>query len=96
MNVSLGSDILILDAWLRSKLPAGDFAPLVGLSLHTLRTWKARFAEHGPADLDDKPLGRPSGSPLPEATKWAVLLLKEQRRTRIPPKAASAGVGPAR
>jgi hypothetical protein len=29
--------LLILDAWLRSKLPAGEFAPLVGLSLHTLR-----------------------------------------------------------
>jgi transposase InsO family protein len=70
--------LLILDAWLRSKLPAGDFAPLVGLSLHTLRTWKARFAEHGPAGLDDKPLGRPSGSRLSEATKRAVLLLKEQ------------------
>ena len=32
--------LLILDSWLRSKLPAGDFAPLVGLSLHTLRAWK--------------------------------------------------------
>jgi hypothetical protein len=29
--------LLILDSWLRSKLPAGDFAPLVGISLHTLR-----------------------------------------------------------
>ena len=70
--------LLILDSWLRSKLPAGDFAPLVGLSLHTLRAWKARFAEHGPAGLDDKPLGRPMGSRLPEATKRAILLMKEE------------------
>ena len=70
--------LLILDSWLRSKLPAGDFAPLVGLSLHTLRAWKQRFEEQGPAGLDDRPLGRPSGSRLPEATKRAILLMKEQ------------------
>ena len=70
--------LLILDSWLRSKLPAGDFAPLVGLSMHTLRAWKARFSEAGPAGLDDKPLGRPSGSRLSEATRRAILLLKEQ------------------
>jgi hypothetical protein len=45
--------LLILDSWLRSKLPAGDFAPLVGISMHTLRAWKARFEEQGPAGLDD-------------------------------------------
>ncbi|MBZ0149898.1 MAG: DDE-type integrase/transposase/recombinase, partial [Planctomycetes bacterium] len=72
--------LLILDAWLRSKLPAGDFAPLVGISLHTLRAWKARFAELGPAGLDDKPLGRPAGSRLSEATKRAILLMKEEHR----------------
>ena len=70
--------LLILDSWLRSKLPAGDFAPLVGLSLHTLRAWKQRFEELGPAGLDDKPLGRPGGSRLSEATKRAILLMKEQ------------------
>ena len=70
--------LLILDSWLRSKLPAGDFAPLVGLSMHTLRAWKARFAEFGPAGLDDKPQGRPAGSRLSEATKRAILLMKEQ------------------
>ena len=70
--------LLILDTWLRSKLPAGDFAPLVGISRWTLLGWKARFEEHGPAGLDDKPFGRPCGSRLPEATKRSVLLLKEQ------------------
>ena len=70
--------LLILDSWLRSKLPAGDFAPLVGLSLHTLRAWKQRFEEQGPAGLDDKPQGRPMGSRLPEATKRAILMMKEQ------------------
>jgi hypothetical protein len=28
--------LLVLDAWRRSGLPAGDFAPLVGVSKHTL------------------------------------------------------------
>src|SRR5262245_50435425 len=35
--------LLILDAWKRSGLPAGDFAPLVGLSRYTLYAWKKRF-----------------------------------------------------
>ena len=70
--------LLILDSWLRSKLPAADFAPLVGISLHTLRKWKARFEELGPAGLDDKPLGRPTGSRLSETTRRAILLMKEQ------------------
>jgi transposase InsO family protein len=72
--------LLILDSWLRSKLPAGDFAPLVGISLHTLRAWKARFAEFGPAGLDDKPMGRPMGSRLSEATKRAILMMKEEHK----------------
>lgn len=70
--------LLILDSWLRSKLPAGDFAPLVGLSVHTLYAWKARFAELGPAGLDDKPAGPPPGSRLSDAVKRAILMLKEQ------------------
>lgn len=70
--------LLILDTWLRSKLPAGDFAPLVGVSKHTLCAWKARFEEQGPAGLDDRPMGRPAGSRVPEATRRSILLLKEQ------------------
>ena len=70
--------LLVLDSWLRSKLPAGDFAPLVGISMHTLRAWKARFEEQGPAGLDDKPMGRPMGSRLSEATRRSILLMKEQ------------------
>jgi hypothetical protein len=31
--------LLLLDTWLRSGLPAGDFAPLVGVSKHTLYLW---------------------------------------------------------
>jgi len=69
---------LVLDSWLRSKLPAGDFAPLVGLTSHTLYAWKHRFTEFGPAGLDDKPKGRAPGSRLSEATKRAILLLKEE------------------
>src|SRR5262249_39891896 len=40
---------LILDTWLRSKLPASDFSELMGLSAHTLYAWKRRFEELGPA-----------------------------------------------
>jgi transposase InsO family protein len=67
---------LILDTWLRSKLPAKDFAPLVGVSKHSLYAWKKRFETDGPAGLEDSPRRR-TGSGLSEATKRAILLLKE-------------------
>ena len=44
--------LLILDTWLRSKLPATEFARIVGLSQHTLYAWKRRFEELGPSGLD--------------------------------------------
>jgi transposase InsO family protein len=69
--------LLILDAWIRSGLPASDFAPLVGISKHTLYAWKKRFEEHGPAGLTDQPRGAPDGSKLPEVTKRTILLLKQ-------------------
>ncbi len=69
--------LLILDAWQRSGLPAADFAPLVGLSRHTLYAWKQRFEQHGPAGLLDQPLGAPAGSRLPELTRRTILLLKQ-------------------
>jgi transposase len=67
----------VLDSWLRSRLPAGDFAPLVGISKHTLYAWKKKFDQQGPAGLEDKPHGGPSGSRLPEVTRRAILMLKE-------------------
>src|SRR6516164_5528352 len=69
--------LLILDSWSRSGLPAGDFAPLVGLSKHTLSAWKKRFDQLGPAGLTDQPRGVSSGSKLPELTKRTILLLKQ-------------------
>src|SRR5262245_2972538 len=66
-----------LDAWRRSGLPAGAFAPLVGVSRHTLHAWKKRFDEQGPAGLADKPKGTPAGSRLPEVTRRTILMLKE-------------------
>ncbi len=69
--------LLILDAWRRSGLPAGDFAPLVGISKHTLYSWKKRFDAQGPAGLDDQPRGAPAGSRLPEVTRRAILMMKE-------------------
>ena len=55
--------IKILDTWMRSKLPAGDFAPLVNVSKHTLYLWKQRFEAEGPAGLLDKPRGAPDREP---------------------------------
>lgn len=68
--------VLILDAWKRSGLPSVDFAPLVGVSKHTLYAWKKIFAEHGPAGFMPKPRTH-EGSELPELTKRAILMLKE-------------------
>ena len=67
----------ILDMWKRSGLPAGDFAPLVGLSKHTLYSWKKRFAVHGPAGLMEQKRGVREGSRLSELTKRTILLMKE-------------------
>ena len=69
--------LLVLDTWRRSGLPAGDFAALVGVSKHTLYTWKKRFDEHGPAGLEDRPRGPKKGSRLPELTQRTILMLKE-------------------
>jgi transposase InsO family protein len=69
--------LLVLDAWRRSGLPAGDFAPLVGVSKHTLYAWQKRFAAEGPAGLMDKPKGAPAGSRVAEPTRRAILMLKE-------------------
>jgi transposase InsO family protein len=69
--------LLVLDAWRRSGLPAGDFAPLVGISKHTLYSWQKKFEAEGPAGLMDKPKGAPAGSRLPEPTRRAILMLKE-------------------
>jgi Homeodomain-like domain len=69
--------LLILDAWRRSGLPAGDFAPLVGVSKHTLYAWQKRFTTAGPAGLLDQPKRARSGSRMPEVTKRAILMVKE-------------------
>jgi len=69
--------LLILDTWQRSGLPAGDFAPLVGLSKHTLYLWKKRFTRLGPAGLMEQPRGVAQGSKLPEVTKRTIVMLKQ-------------------
>ena len=68
---------MVLDLWRRSGLPAGDFAPLVGVSRHTLYAWKKRFDTLGPARLMDKPRGRGPGSRLPELTRRTILMFKQ-------------------
>ena len=66
-----------MDTWQRSGLPAGDFAPLVGISKHTPYAWKKKFQAGGPASLMDQPRGGPAGSSLPELTRCTILMLKE-------------------
>lgn len=69
--------LLILDSWKRSGLPAKDFAPLVGLSKHTLYLWKQRFEAEGPGALVSRPRGPKEGTRVPELTKRTILMLKE-------------------
>ena len=69
--------VKILDTWMRSGLPAGDFAPLVGVSKHTLYAWKKRFEEEGPAGLVDRPRGSVHGSRMSEITKRSILMMKK-------------------
>ncbi|NLF32540.1 MAG: IS481 family transposase [Planctomycetes bacterium] len=68
--------LLILDTWRRSGLPAGDFADMVGMSKHTLYSWKRKFEQDGPAGLMDQPKGQ-RGSRLSEVTRRSILMLKE-------------------
>src|SRR5262245_13312202 len=75
--ISYEQRLLVLDVWRRSGLPAGDFAPLVGLSKYTLYEWKRRFEADGPAGLADKPRGSPTGSRLPEVTRRTIVMLKQ-------------------
>ena len=68
--------LLLLDAWLRSKLPATEFAGLVGVTSTTLYGWRKRFEESGPAALLGHKRGR-RGSQLPEPTRRAILMMKQ-------------------
>jgi transposase InsO family protein len=69
--------LLLLDTWSRSGLPARDFGALVGISKHTLYSWKQRFEKLGPAGLMEQKRGVREGSRLPDLTKRAILLMKE-------------------
>lgn len=73
--------LLVLDTWLRSGLPAGDFAPLVGISKFTLYAWKNRFDAEGPSGLMDRPKGERRGSRLPDLTRRTILMLKQANPT---------------
>jgi len=71
--------LVILDCWKRSGLPAKDFAPLVGVSRHTLYAWKQRFERLGTAGFLEANRGAKTGSRLPDATRRAILGLKESQ-----------------
>jgi transposase InsO family protein len=68
--------LLLLDAWTRSKLPATEFAGLVGVTPMTLYSWRKRFEKLGPAGLLGHRKGH-QGSQLPEPTRRAILMMKE-------------------
>lgn len=70
--------LLILDIWERSELGAPIFAPLVGITGHTLYQWRRAFEKHGPAGLENRRRGRREGSRLPERTQRAILMLKRR------------------
>jgi hypothetical protein len=59
--------LLVLDAWRRSGLAAGDFALLFGISKHTVHARKHKFDLEGPAGLLDHPRGSPTGGRLPSS-----------------------------
>ena len=69
--------LLILDSWFKSGLAATDFGDLFGISSQRLNKWKLAFEAYGPAGLEPRKRER-SGSQLAEATKRAVVLMKEQ------------------
>jgi transposase InsO family protein len=68
--------LLLLDVWLRSKLPAREFGALTGITSSSLYAWKKKFEAEGPAGLLGHKRGSPKGSRLPEPTKRAILMLK--------------------
>jgi transposase InsO family protein len=68
----------ILDMWERSALPACDFAPLVGVEPYTLRSWRRRFEEHGPAGLEDRlRAASTTNQKLSDLTRRAILMMKK-------------------
>jgi len=75
-TLSARERLYMLDLWQRSGLPARDYGALVGISRHTLYAWQKRFADHGPAGLEDGKRGGPRGSRLDEITKRAILMMK--------------------
>jgi transposase InsO family protein len=68
--------LLLLDAWMRSKLPATEFGSLVDVTPTTLYQWRKRFETHGPAGLSDQVGARRIGSQMPEPTRRAILMMK--------------------
>jgi putative transposase len=69
--------LLLLDMLSRSGLAMREFADLVGVTSTTLYHWRKKFEAEGVEGLFDKPRGWHGGSRLPEATRRAVLMLKE-------------------
>jgi transposase InsO family protein len=70
--------LMILDLAMKSGLPVKEFAELVGVSFHTLYTWKKRYDEQGPEGLMEHPRKvKETGSRLPEMVRRSILMIKE-------------------
>lgn len=72
--------LLILDIMKRSGLSLQDFSKLVDISSVTLYDWKVKVEELGPEALFPRPRGPEPGSRVDEATRRAILMLKESHR----------------
>ncbi|MHC4931800.1 MAG: DDE-type integrase/transposase/recombinase [Planctomycetota bacterium] len=77
-RITARDKMTILFLWAKSGLPATQFAPLIGKTAATIRAWRRRFLEDGPAGLEEKKREAPKGSRLPLPTRQAILLLKEE------------------
>ena len=69
--------LLILDIMARSGLSVQDFSKLVDISSVTLYDWKVKLEELGPEALFPRPRGPEPGSRVDEATRRAILMLKD-------------------
>ena len=76
-STSARERLLIPDTWQRPKMPAKDFAALVGISQPSPCKWRSRFVEEGPAGLGYRPRGSGPGNRRSDEAKRAILMMKQ-------------------
>src|SRR5262245_65561761 len=60
-----------------APLRAPDAPAAPGAAGRLAAPWHRKFQEHGPAGLEGRPRGGPTGSRLAEVTRRAILMMKE-------------------